>query len=362
MITKRKRIGLFIGIILIYFTLFCGSYIWHNIYSTFLSKQEIVATSAAISSNETDALIIINKIAEWLKSNVKWDTTSYRFLPFYMRKVNPSASWVMSVKRGACEENAILFAELARNAAIESLVIYNPGEDHVWNEVWINGSWRHFDATLSEGDRFDNLGFYERSRDDGGWGKQLSYVYSVDSEETIRNVTNRYTNTGVLVVDVKRDGLPIENVNVMVQSRFLMETKPESYKQPLFAAEGYTGRNGRCSFSLGENNYTVFAQRGDEKAETSISLLENTSTTIILNLTKSGVPLNLPPISLPILATSLTVTLASLFTYYFVLWCFDVARTLRARAVVISKLREPKLEGPQLFRFCACINNLLTKK
>lgn len=319
MITKKKRIGLFIGIILIYFTLFCGSYIWHNIYSTFLSKQEIVATSAAISFNETDALIIINKIAEWLKSNVKWDTTPYQFLPFYLRKVNPSANWVMSVKRGACEENAILFAELARNAAIESRVIYNPGEDHVWNEVWINGSWRHFDATLSEGDRFDNLGFYERSRDDGGWGKQLSYVYSIDSDGTIRNVTNRYTNTEILVVDVKRDRVPIENVNVIVQSRFLMETKPESYKQPLFGVEGYTGRNGRCSFNLGGNNYTIIAQRGDERAENNVTLLENTSTTIILHLAKSGTPSNLPSTLLPILVTSIVVVFASLVTYYFVL-------------------------------------------
>lgn len=330
MITKKKRIGLFVGIIVIYFSLFCGSYLWYNLSSTFLSKQEIVATSAAISLNETDALIIINKIADWLKSNIKWETTSYQFFPFYWRKVNPSANWVMSVKRGACEENAILFAELARNAAIENRVIYNPGEDHVWNEVWINGSWTHFDATLSEEDRFDNPGFYERPRDDGGWGKQLSYVYSVDPDGTIRNVTSRYTNTGILVVDVKRDGSPIENVNVIIQSRFLMETKPESYKQPLFAVEGYTGRNGRCSFNLGENNYTIIAQKGDKRAENNVTLLENTSTTVILHLAKSGTPFNLPSILLPILATSLVVVLASLFTYHLVLMFW----ALRARFVI----------------------------
>ena len=319
MIPKKKRIGLFIGVILIYFSLCFGSYLWYNIHSAFLSKQEIVATSAAISLNETDALIIMNKIADWLKSNMKWDTTPYRFLPFYWRKVHPSANWVMSVKRGACEENAILFAELARNAAIKSRVIYNPGEDHVWNEVWINGSWTHFDATLSEEDRFDNPGFYERSRDDVGWGKQLSYVYSVDSDGTIRNVTNRYTNTGNLVVNVKRDGLPIENVKVIVQSRFLVETQPESYKQPRFAVEGYTSHNGSCSFNLGENNYTIIAQIGDERVESNVTLLENTSTTVILHLAKSGTPLSFSLILLPILVTSLIVVLASVFTYYFVL-------------------------------------------
>ena len=322
MILKKKRIVLLIGILFIYSSLFFGCYLWYNIHSAFLSKQEIVATSATISLNATDELVILNKIADWLKSNMKWDTTQYRFLPFYWRKTHPSAGWVMSVKRGGCEENAILFAELARNAGIKSRVIYNAGEDHVWNEVWVNRSWTHFDATLSEQDRFNNPGFYERPRDERGWGKQLSYVYSVDSDGTIRNVTNRYTNTGNLVVNVRRDGLPIENVKVIVQSRFLSETRPESYKMPLFTIEGYTRQNGNCSFKLGENNYTIIAQIGDERAESNVTLLENTSAIVILHLTKSGAPFTFPLILYTILMIcmyALIIILVSVFTYYFVL-------------------------------------------
>lgn len=80
MISKRKRTVLFTGILLIYFMLFFGSYLWYNIRSIFLSKQEIVGVSAMISSNETDVLTIMDKIADWLKSNVKWDTTPYQIL------------------------------------------------------------------------------------------------------------------------------------------------------------------------------------------------------------------------------------------------------------------------------------------
>lgn len=331
MIPKKKRIALFIGIMLIYSSLFFGSYLWYNIHSAFLSKQEIVATSAALCLNETDALTIMNKIADWLKSNVKWDTTQYRFLPFYWRKAHPPASWVMSVKRGACEENAILFAELARNAGIKSRVIYNPGEDHVWNEVWLNGSWRHFDATLPEEDRSDNPGFYERSRDEGGWGKQLSYVYSVDSDGTICDVTNTYTKTGNLVVNVERNGFPIENVEVNVQSTFLMETRPESYRQSRLAVDGYTNDNGSCSFNLGENNYTIIAQLGDERAESNVTLLEDTCATIILHLAKSGgTPFSFPLIMLPVLVTSWIVVLASAVTYYFVLQVLEWLRLRHA--------------------------------
>lgn len=80
MISKRKRTVLFTGILLIYFMLFFGFYLWYNIRSIFLSKQEIVGVSAMISSNETDVLTIMDKIADWLKSNVKWDTTPYQIL------------------------------------------------------------------------------------------------------------------------------------------------------------------------------------------------------------------------------------------------------------------------------------------
>jgi len=119
MIQDKKRIGLFIVILFIYSSFFFGSYVWHIIHSNFLSKHEIVATSTALSLNETDALVIMNKIANWLKQNVEWDTTQFRFFPFYWRNEHPSPNWVMSVRCGACEENAILFAELARNTVLK---------------------------------------------------------------------------------------------------------------------------------------------------------------------------------------------------------------------------------------------------
>ena len=322
MIKDKKRIGLFIGILFIYSSLFFGSYVWHVIHSNFLSKQKIITTSVAISSNETDVLMVMNKIADWLKLNVEWDTTQFRFFPFYWRIENPSPNWVMSVRHGACEENAILFAELARNAGIKTRIVFNPSEDHVWNEVWINSSWKHFDATLSEENRFDNPGLYERSKAEGGWEKQLSYVYSVDVNGTVSDVTRRYTDTGHLIVKVERDGTPIENIRVIVKSRFLMEDRPESYNEPRFAVEGYTGSNGSCSFNLGKNNYTIIAQMAGERAEIKVSLLENSSKIVDLHLEKSSTSLKFPSIfvlALLICADVSFVLLASVITYLFVL-------------------------------------------
>ena len=346
MIQDKKRIGLFIGILFIYSSLFFGSYVWFIIHSNFLSKQEIVATSAAISLNETDALVVMNKIADWLKLNVEWDTTQFRFFPFYWRIENPPPNWVMSVRCGACEENAILFAELARDAGIKARITFNLGEDHVWNEVWINGSWKHFDATLSEENRFDNPGFYERSRAEGGWEKQLSYVYSVGLNGTVSDVTKKYTGTGHLIVKVERDGVPIENASVIVKSRFLTETLPESYKEPRFVVEAYTGVNGSCSFNLGGNNYTVIAQVAGERAEIKVTLLENSSKTVDLHLEESSTPLKFPSIFtlvLPVCADVSLVLLASVITYLFVL------KVLAKRHVLLHRSKNvPPNSGSKL--------------
>jgi len=322
MMRHKKRTVLFVAILLVYSLLFFGSYLWNIIHSSFLSRQEIVATSSALSSNEIDTLTIMNKIADWLKRNVEWDATQFRVFPFYWRKTTPSPEWVMSVRCGACEEHAILFAELARNTGIKTRIAFNPGEDHVWNEVWINGSWKHFDATLSEENRFDDPEFYERSEDEGGWEKQLSYVYSVNQNGTISDVTKRYTETGNLIAKVERNGTPIENAKVIIKSRFLMEDRTRNYKKPQFVAEDYTGNNGSCSFNLGKNNYTIIAQVAGERAEIKVTLLENSSKTVDLHLEESSTPLKFPSIFTLVLSVCADVSLvllASVITYLFVL-------------------------------------------
>lgn len=139
---------------------------------------------------------------------------------------------------------------------------------------------------------------------------------------TVSDVTRKYTDTGHLVVKVERDRTPIENVKVIVKSRFLMENLPESYKEPQFVVEDYTSSNGSRVFDLGANNYTVVAQIANERAESNVSLLENTSQTVVLHLEKSGTPFYFPSVFLLFLLVFtdvLIILLASIFTYCFVL-------------------------------------------
>lgn len=183
----------------------------------------------------------------------------------------------MTIKRGGCEEHSTLFAEMAQSVGIQSRVIYNFAEDHMWSEVLINESWIHFDPMLSIEKRFNNTDFYELSRNEGGWEKQLSHMFFIDQNSKEQDITSRYTDTGRLTVLVEKDGVPVENAKVSVKSRFLMENSPK-YHEPLFCLEKNTNASGLSTFDFGGNNYTVVAEYGSYRDEIIVTLKENDET------------------------------------------------------------------------------------
>lgn len=270
--------------------IFVGAFVWVYAFSRLCGGKEILSTAQEIKGNESNSEIILNRIADWLQNHMTYDVRSVYYYPIppflFWRQVHPDAAWVMTIKRGACEEYAVLCSEMARSVGIESRTVYNPAEDHTWCEVFINGSWIHFDPGLAEGKRFNNAGFYERSKPDG-WGKQLSYVFFIGSNGKENDITKTYTDTGRLIVRIEKDNLPVENAKVVVESRFLMETY-SNYKEPLFCLEKYTNESGLCDFELGGNNYTVIAEFGfllKYKSEGIVHLTENSdiSATLILS-------------------------------------------------------------------------------
>lgn len=274
----------------ILFAFFCGPYVWVSAYSTFFGQRDIANTTREIASNATDPVIVLNRIANWLNANITYDAHavySYPILPFLLfRKVPPDPAWTMTVRRGACEEEAVLFSEMARSAGIEARTVYNPAEDHVWCEVLINGSWTPFDPGLPEDERLNNPGFYERP-EPNGWGKELSYVYFIGPDGKENDITKTYTGTGRLIVKVEKDGQPVQDARVLVESRFLMEKYPSFYSQPQFCLENHTDNSGSCTFDLGGNNYTVVAELGTlfgHRNQINTSLKENSEMSVTLSL------------------------------------------------------------------------------
>ena len=215
---KQKILSIIAIIILtvFIFAIFAGAFIWVLSYSKLFGEKEIFTVAQEIKGNETNPKVILNDIAEWLSKHMTYDTRAiyyYPTFPFLLcRQMHPDAAWIMTIKRGACEEYAILCCELSRLAGIQSRIAYNTAEDHVWCEVFINNSWIHFDPGLSENKRFNNSGYYEHPRPDG-WGKQLSFVFITGPNGEKVDVTKGYTDTGRLIVRVERDSLPLENAS-----------------------------------------------------------------------------------------------------------------------------------------------------
>jgi len=269
------------------------------LYVYYMGGREIHDISLKIAADESEPELIVKGIMGWENRNIR---TIYQLPHFsfagmklyimpdhpyiYPRILDPR--WIMFFKRGACGEDATLFVEMARVAGIRARTVYNPGEDHAWVEVLIDNSWVHVDPSWGY---FDDPGVYERENE-GGWGKQLSYVYAIDENGEEQDVTNRYTETGRLTVRVERDGKPVRGAKVLVKSRFLMEKGATGYSTSRLAASSETDENGICSFNLGGNNYDIAAESGaiigyrtelenvllEEGSETDITLSFSAST------------------------------------------------------------------------------------
>lgn len=289
--SKTRKLLLITVVTFIAIIIFAPSILVY-IQSFFFGKQEIVSTVRMITKDGGNTKTILYRIADWQNKNMVYDSRLLYFYPvppFVLFRMNEPA-WIMTTKRGGCGEYAILFNEMVNLAGIPSRIVYNLSEDHVWCEVLINGSWIPVD-----GYRFNDPRFYERPRSEGGWAKQLSYVYYLGPDGKQYDITKDYTDTGRLVVQVSKDGFPVENAKVIVKSNFLMETKPNSYKEPRICLDRNTNSSGISEFDLGGNNYTIVAESGiiediiGYKEEKVLHLDENNTVFIGLHLSKVSI-------------------------------------------------------------------------
>jgi hypothetical protein len=282
---KRVYLSVLLSIIVFSLLFFVLILILPYSYTMLVQDAEIRGTVNKMTAGLPDQELKVREIIDWEKKNIigmygdEPDFGGFYFIsefPFIWIRNSDDPSWIFFYERGMCKEYAVLFEKMAGFAGVQSRQIYNPAEDHEWVEVWIDNSWKHVDPSENI---FDNPGVYENV-----WGKQLSYVYTFDNEGNEVDVTNRYTRTGKLIVHVEKDGLLIENVKIVVKSRFLMENYPWKYNSPRVAKENNTDQSGTCMFNLGGNNYTIEAELDGFRDERIINLKEDDETNITLIL------------------------------------------------------------------------------
>jgi hypothetical protein len=198
--------------------------------------------------------------------------------------------WIMTSRYGHCGEYGLLFRDMADAAGLNVRKVTCSGEDHVWNEVFINSSWVVIDATRvgNSGDNGYDVSndFMERkvAGDRNTQDGNVSYVVAEYLNGTTVDVTDRYTqvvNLSIIALDESGNICPYVELKVISNNRYNnTDTKYDLQ----------TNEHGMCNFTIGGGNYT-FQSKSNEFIplfnQSTIILYEDSSTNNLTFVLKS---------------------------------------------------------------------------
>ncbi len=119
-------------------------------------NKEIIRLASILAEGEDDLYVVVFKLAEWTKNNVKYDLSTLT------ESVSQKASWVLRNREGVCDELTNLFIAMARSLGIpakfvsgiaytNSPLFKDEWGPHGWAEVYFPGyGWIPFDVTYGE--------------------------------------------------------------------------------------------------------------------------------------------------------------------------------------------------------------------
>jgi len=299
-------------------------------------------TSAILRDSKDDDIEKTQRIYEWMidsnhLTNIYRDYKIDNYIVFLLRPPfmclrltgEKYPLWVLFSKCGACMEYSLLFREIANSANL-TVSVHNPGEDHNWDEVLINGEWIIVDSSLPVFNPTPD--FYEVKRN-----LNVSYVYGEYPNGTIVNLTERYTNTSlvkILVLD--EDNKPIEFANIQFYS-FNLNNQEREIKH----LECFTDQNGSCNVRLGGGKYKIKVIKLDDFVgyfnEVSFELIEGETKGVTMVLKKDLMHITIHPfiqrIGMEILAPILGFT-----------WLFFLYLLMRKVIVAINNLKHRSIK------------------
>lgn len=116
-----------------------------------VDDPKVRALAGEIAGQDRDATAVARKLLDWVYENLAKEATVSV----------PNAVQVLEMRKGDCNEHAVLYGALARAAGLPARMVagtvYNPGEGgssgafyyHAWNLVWI-GRWVAVDPTFGQ--------------------------------------------------------------------------------------------------------------------------------------------------------------------------------------------------------------------
>ncbi len=169
--------------------------------------------------------------------------------------------WLIYKKHyGSCGEQSIMFGAIAKTVLIPCRIVVDRGEDHQWNEVWVDGVWHHLEPSGDQ-NNYDMPWSYEGPdhkyksvsdvtswRGDDNHFSTVPEVSKTKSKYTEKNES--YTQTSKItfkVVDSKNT--PIDGALVLMRSGWNNVNATANWE--------YTNTDGVCVFNVGWEPYYI---------------------------------------------------------------------------------------------------------
>ncbi|MFA5793592.1 MAG: FG-GAP-like repeat-containing protein [Candidatus Brocadiia bacterium] len=172
--------------------------------------------------------------------------------------------WIIYKRRyGSCGEQSIVTAALARSMLIPTASVFTRGEDHQWNEYFMDGDWHFWDVC---GNAYQSVNRpWEREGYNHTGGEQsaiMRYWGSDNFDYTTASVCNpegsKYTTCGRGYTDVGSLTIRVlDNGGVPIEGAFINIRRPGA--KDMMSALGYTDLKGECHLELGRVSpgYTI---------------------------------------------------------------------------------------------------------
>ena len=278
--------------------------------------QQIVENT----SNDVDKAL---KIQKWVYGNLvnvykEYDIDNYIVFtskpPFVCIRLigDKYPLWVLATRCGACMEYSLLYRELAYAANLTVRSVHNPGEDHNWDEVYINGTWIIVDPSLG---KFNvSSRYYEIHR-----GLNVSYVYAKYTNGTAVDITERYTNTSIIKIKAVYDDSSTAQAKVEAYS-----LNYRAYGLPIIGLSCYTDQSGLCQVRLGGGRYKIVVEKQSNSltyfGEIIIEIAEGRDYNVVVTLHKR--PVTVPSAINTFLAQVLFLAVGLIILYIFYMLFF----------------------------------------
>ncbi len=157
---------------------------------------------------------------------------------------------------GSCGEQATLAAAALRSILVPTSYVHAGGEDHAWNEWWMDGEWHHLDINFQPADVGHNWGWREkidhsapvsivvRQRGDGAFFPATDEVLNPPGSDYTKTGKG-YTDVGTVEITVTdNEKRPVEAAMIVVRS--------QNRNSRDIAMIDYTDVQGKCLLKMGE--------------------------------------------------------------------------------------------------------------